>query len=98
MADHTHMMMRNDTPKMPRGRVAALRRKEPMVKPRFNTSSCSVQLARPRSPPRMMSSEPQPSSTAEKSRFSMMAVTAIHHLLLKAWAKLGAIAAAGQEV
>lgn len=38
-----------------------------------------------------MSSELQPSRTAEKSRFSIMAVTAIHHLRLYAWAKLGAM-------
>lgn len=41
----------------------------------------------------MMSSEPQPSRTAEKRRFSIMAVIAIHHLLLYAWAKLGAMTA-----
>lgn len=41
----------------------------------------------------MMSSEPQPSRTAEKSRFSMMAVRAIHHLRRYAWAKLGAMMA-----
>lgn len=39
----------------------------------------------------MMSSEPQPRRTAEKSRFSMMALMAIHHLLLYACAKLGAM-------
>lgn len=30
--------------KIPNGNVAALRRNEPMVKPRFSTSSCSTQL------------------------------------------------------
>lgn len=39
----------------------------------------------------MMRSEPHPSSTAEKSRFSMMAVTAIHQRLAKAVAKVGAM-------
>lgn len=41
----------------------------------------------------MMSREPQPSRTAEKSRFSIMAVVAIHHFLLYAWAKLGGMTA-----
>lgn len=40
-----------------------------------------------------MSSEAQPSSTAENSRFSTMAVMAIHHLLLYACDKLGAMTA-----
>lgn len=39
----------------------------------------------------MMSREPQPSSTAENSRFSMTAVTAIHQRLEKAVAREGAI-------
>lgn len=39
----------------------------------------------------MMRSEPQPSSTAEKSRFSTMAVTAIHQRLAKAVARVGAM-------
>lgn len=30
--------------KIPRGNVAALKRKDPMVKPRFSISSCSTQL------------------------------------------------------
>lgn len=30
--------------KIPRGKVAALKRNEPMVKPRFKISSCSTQL------------------------------------------------------
>jgi len=33
--------------KIPRGNVAALKRNEPMVKPRFNISSCSTQLRQP---------------------------------------------------
>ena len=41
----------------------------------------------------MMSRDPQPSSTAEKSRFSMTAVTAIHQRREKAVARLGAISA-----
>lgn len=44
----------------------------------------------------MMSREPQPSSTAEKSRFSMTAVTAIHQRREKAVASVGAISA-GQK-
>lgn len=40
----------------------------------------------------MMSREPQPSSTAENSRFSMIAVTAIHQRRAKAVAKVGAMA------
>lgn len=39
----------------------------------------------------MMSREPQPSNTAEKSRFSMTAVTAIHQRREKAVASVGAI-------
>lgn len=39
----------------------------------------------------MMRSEPHPSSTAEKSRFSTMAVTAIHQRLAKAVARVGAM-------
>lgn len=39
----------------------------------------------------MMRSDPHPSSTAEKSRFSMMAVTAIHQRLLNAEARVGAM-------
>lgn len=39
----------------------------------------------------MMRSEPHPSSTAEKSRFSMMAVTAIHQRLENAVARVGAM-------
>ena len=41
----------------------------------------------------MMSRDPQPSSTAEKSRFSMMAVTAIHQRLAKAVVRVGAMVA-----
>lgn len=41
----------------------------------------------------MISREPQPSSTAEKSRFSMTAVTAIHQRREKAVASVGAISA-----
>lgn len=37
----------------------------------------------------MMRSDPHPSSTAEKSRFSTMAVTAIHQRLAKAEARVG---------
>lgn len=37
----------------------------------------------------MMRSDPHPSSTAEKSRFSMMAVTAIHQRLANAVARVG---------
>lgn len=39
----------------------------------------------------MMSRDPHPSSTAEKSRFSMTAVTAIHQRREKAVARVGAI-------
>lgn len=39
----------------------------------------------------MMRSDPHPSSTAEKSRFSMMAVTAIHQRRLNAEARVGAM-------
>lgn len=39
----------------------------------------------------MMRSDPHPSSTAEKSRFSMMALTAIHQRLLNAEARVGAM-------
>lgn len=39
----------------------------------------------------MMRSDPHPSSTAENSRFSMMAVTAIHQRLLNAEARVGAM-------
>ena len=39
----------------------------------------------------MMRSDPQPSSTAEKSRFSMIAVTAIHQRLANAVARVGAM-------
>lgn len=38
-----------------------------------------------------MRSDPHPSSTAENSRFSMMAVTAIHQRLLNAEARVGAM-------
>ena len=41
----------------------------------------------------MMSRDDQPSSTAEKSRFSTTAVTAIHQRREKAVARLGAISA-----
>lgn len=37
----------------------------------------------------MMRSDPHPSSTAENSRFSMMAVTAIHQRLANAEARVG---------
>lgn len=37
----------------------------------------------------MMRSEPHPSSTAENSRFSMMAVTAIHQRRANAEARVG---------
>lgn len=39
----------------------------------------------------MMRSDPHPSSTAEKSRFSMMAVTAIHQRRANAVARVGAM-------
>lgn len=39
----------------------------------------------------MMRREPQPSSTAENSRFSMMAVTAIHQRRANAVDSVGAI-------
>lgn len=45
----------------------------------------------------MMRSEPHPSSTAEKSRFSMMAVTAIHQRLANAVARVGGMVA-GEKV
>ncbi len=41
----------------------------------------------------MMSKEPQPSRTAEKSRFSIMAVIAIHQRRANAVARVGAMAA-----
>lgn len=41
----------------------------------------------------MMSKEPQPNRTAEKSRFSMMAVTAIHQRRANAVARVGAMTA-----
>lgn len=44
----------------------------------------------------MMSRDPQPSSTAEKSKFSMTAVTAIHQRREKAVARVGAISAEGE--
>lgn len=44
----------------------------------------------------IMSREPQPSSTAEKSRFSMTAVTAIHQRREKAVASVGAISAGSE--
>lgn len=39
----------------------------------------------------MMRSDPHPSSTAEKSKFSMIAVTAIHQRLANAVARVGAM-------
>jgi len=45
----------------------------------------------------MMSREPQPSSTAENSRFSMTAVTAIHQRREKAVTREGAISGRGRE-
>lgn len=39
----------------------------------------------------MMRRDPHPNSTAEKSRFSTMAVTAIHQRLAKAVARVGGI-------
>lgn len=45
-----------------------------------------------------MRSEPHPSSTAEKSRFSMIAVTAIHQRLANAVAKVGAMVEGGKEL
>lgn len=45
----------------------------------------------------MMRSEPHPSSTAEKSRFSMMAVTAIHQRLENAVARVGAMVVGGDR-
>lgn len=45
----------------------------------------------------MMRRDPHPSSTAENSRFSMMAVTAIHQRLLNAEAKVGAMVGGGER-
>ena len=44
----------------------------------------------------MMRSDPHPSSTAENSRFSMMAVTAIHHRLANAEARVGGMVPKGR--
>lgn len=46
----------------------------------------------------MMRSEPHPSSTAENSRFSMMAVTAIHQRLANAVARVGAMVGGWEQV
>ncbi|KAK5928884.1 hypothetical protein CgunFtcFv8_010165 [Champsocephalus gunnari] len=45
----------------------------------------------------MMSSEPQPSSTAENRRFSITAVTAIHQRRENAVAREGAMMEMGRE-